>query len=333
MLPDMTSWTDSEVEAILSDQQLWEPYVRGIAKREGLSYQKLEAGFPASSAVFLLDGRYALKIFPPKRGVDADVEASILECLAESRLVPAPRLHARGVLREQTDWIYLLMDCVPGVAARDLLSVLRPEDIAGISEELADIVQALHCLAEPLREPLWRAHRGWEHTAAALRRDRDQALVALGQPEHCEDLSPGLLEEIADALQTEAEWLVDGEPALVNGDLTEDHLYLAEESGRWVVSGLIDFADTLIGPHELDWHDLRFCLFASRPEPMKIFLRRYYHGSVALESLRRTCLLGLTGEHVVQELLLQPPRSQRQDIRSLADLQEHLWPNAMWGVE
>ena len=67
-------------------------------------------------------------------------------------------------------------------------------------------------------------------------------------------------------------------PVLVNRDLTEDHLYLTAGDGRWQISGLIDFADSVIGPKELDWHDLRACMFQGKPRPMAAFLSSYHEG-------------------------------------------------------
>ena len=80
-LPDITDWPASEVEAMCGDQHLWEPVVREIASREGLACGKIEAGFPSSSAVVLLDGGLVLKVLRPSSAEDAAVEAFLLQYL------------------------------------------------------------------------------------------------------------------------------------------------------------------------------------------------------------------------------------------------------------
>lgn len=232
-LPDITGWPDSQVEEMLGDLQQWEPVVRQIAKQHGLTYTSIETGFPASSAVFLLDS-VALKMFTPSRSTDAAVEGLILRYLA-STSVPAPRLLAEGQFTDTLCWPYLIMARAPGVALRELLPRMDDEELSAIACNLGGVVRTLHTCGPGLAARMMKFGRVQSHEPT---------------------------------------------PVLANLDLTEDHLYVSSGDEGWQIRGLIDFADSVVGPKELDWHDLRVCMFQGRPEPMATFLDSYHMASV-----------------------------------------------------
>lgn len=262
--------------------------MREIARREKIGYKVIEAGDPGSSAVFLLDKKYVVKIFPPEHTGDADVEAAVLNALLEDPLIPVPHLYAKGV-ECILGWPYLLMSCVSGVALRELLPHLDLKELERVAGDLGRIVYSMHRLEDGLEPTLAPFDRGWSDTVAAMEVDRTQALQTLQDlATHSPDNA--WVHELADAMEAEWDFLLSGPGMLVNRDLTEDHVYLIESAGRWQLSGLIDFSDAAVRPCELDWHDLRFWAFARHVSPMRTFLGSYYDRPVVEQDLRRSFL-------------------------------------------
>jgi len=324
-LPDMEGWSAEEIEVRLRDAQLWEGTVREIARREGIHFTRIEAGSESSSAAFLLDDIHVLKIFQPENALDADVEAEVLEALAGEPSVPSPRLRSRGIVEH---WPYLLMDCVPGVPLRELLHDLDPKDLDRIAAEVGDSVRAMHELGDAMASVLSRLGRGMAHTAAMMCAVREQAFRTL------QDLFPqrqhnGWLNELAAALDSEWDSFFADRGVLLNLDLTEDHVYLLESSGRWRLSGLIDFADAAIGPCELDWHDVRFWMLGRRTSAMRAFLHAYWGRRVTEQDVRRSFLLNFCVPNIDYGLRHDIPPDGRAEVRSVDDLQEILWPGSI----
>jgi hygromycin-B 7''-O-kinase len=226
-LHEIKAWTTDQLEEHFTNVSLWELAVREIARRERVGCAKIEAGSPGSSAVFLLDGKYVVKIFPPEHAGDADVEAEVLNALAQDAVIPAPRLHSKDT-DPILQWPYLLMDCVSGVALRDLLPDLDDKELERLADEIGAVVHAMHQLGDKLEPALSRMGRGWSDTLTEMEADRSLALKAL------RDLAvhtpeKGWVEEVAVALESEWNACLADPGVLVHRDLTADHFYLSIE--------------------------------------------------------------------------------------------------------
>ena len=117
---------------------------------------------------------------------------------------------------------------------------------------------------------------------------------------------------------------------LVNGDLTDDRIYLVETEAGWRISGLIDFADAAIGPPELDLDDIRFWTFAPHLRPMRAFLGSYYDRPVKKSDLKRSFLIGLCVPNTDYGLRANVSPELLKRIQKLDDLKEVLWPRALF---
>ena len=64
-------------------------------------------------------------------------------------------------------------------------------------------------------------------------------------------------------------------PALINADITEDHVLLAERDGCWGISGLIDFGNAMMGHPYYDFAaPLAFYTFG-RPSLSRTLVEAY----------------------------------------------------------
>ena len=99
------SW--EEWGRIFTDITVWEPAIREICRREGISVTTVYPGFPGTNAVFLLDDKMVIKISPPQCHDDHRNELEIGRVLGNRVPIPKvlcaggiPRSHRLAVVRD-----------------------------------------------------------------------------------------------------------------------------------------------------------------------------------------------------------------------------------------
>lgn len=94
LLPAIQTW--AEWGQMFTDVEQWAPVVRAICRREALSCQDIEAGYPGTNAVYIVDRAYVVKVYAPFCHKDCDLECDLYPLLAFDSQIPAPRLLAHG---------------------------------------------------------------------------------------------------------------------------------------------------------------------------------------------------------------------------------------------
>ena len=87
LLPPVETW--DQWSSIFSDMALWEPVVSEICSHEGIVYSCIEAGYPGTNAVFIVDRKYVIKIYNPfwkELGVERELHIT----LGRNVKVPVP---------------------------------------------------------------------------------------------------------------------------------------------------------------------------------------------------------------------------------------------------
>ena len=113
---------------------------------------------------------------------------------------------------------------------------------------------------------------------------------------------------------------------LLNGDLTEDHILLQQNGGKWRISGLIDFGDALVGPREYEWVALWFGALDSDYGCLAAFMKSY-DPSIKLDDAFFHRMMAFTFVHefgmdIIAWIL---ERMGSPQITSLQELQALLW--------
>jgi hygromycin-B 7''-O-kinase len=297
--------------------------VRRICQDNGLVVaDKITAGFPGSSAVFIVDKQAVVKIFPPFLIGNCHLEIETYQ-LVDTRLDPyLPELLGHGMYQDQIDWPYLIMSFLPGEPIREVRGELSAENGSTIARELGWYIRRLH--GTPLNEAkvLKVRKADWFHFLGQRR------MRCLEELRDETTLSFPVLREIARLLATDI-FLPpkDFRPLLLNGDFTEDHLLLEERLGEWRISGLIDWADALAGSADYEWVALWFGL-CSQDVIMFREILKAYDSSLRLDNRFRQRMMAYTcihrfGPEMIGQLLKQ---SGAPKINSLVDLQSWLWP-------
>ena len=308
--------------------QYYRPIVHAICERERISYSALSPGYESTAAVFLLDNRFALKVH---RGDNCHaVERAVLEELSAVEELPIPCVRAAGVIDRDGTWSYILMDQVLGSPLRDVWPHIDEHSRRAIAAELGCIICTLHhSLTEPLKDTLDSQGRGWQEVRQKLDADR-RDLISRIQSAPPDRPALHFWYDLIQLLET-ARVPTSPDLLLTHQDLTEDHLYVLRRDGRWRVSGLIDFGDAALGPRQLDWPDLRFCMFDRDSHAMQSFWHSY-HGSGDPDEDLPVCLALTAGSlGFLQWLPVWFSRCEMMSLHNTLDLQDRLWPRDLLG--
>lgn len=221
LLPPIRS--EQDYRRVYADESIWLPAMRALCQRHGLDPDRLQR-MGLGTHVAFRSGDRIIKLFAGPWAEDYTSESA---CLKHITGLPVPELMAEGELE---DWPYIVMGAVPGTPAVEVWEELALEDKRGVVAELGRIMATLHALP-----PLPGLGGDWN----VFLQERLQNA-----------------EEHHDAPPPWRAWInrrLDGfaptprAHVLLSADITEDHLLLSEENGRWRVSGFIDFGDARMG--------------------------------------------------------------------------------------
>ncbi len=248
-LPLIQNWDDWR--PVFTDATLWRPVVQRICQEHGLPAGAVKAGFPGTCAVFVAGGQVVVKLYPPMLPHDFLREREVYGLL-HGRFPHIPALLGHGIYPDRTDWPYLLLGFRPGQPIREVHAGLSPANRQALGQELGEMLRGLHALSVvelqhfELTWAAWRAQMA-QNSAANLAELR--AKCYLPEP------------VLAAWGQLIAEWRAPPAPlALLNADLTEDHLLLIQEREQWQISALIDWADAEVGEPAYEWIALWYSL-------------------------------------------------------------------------
>lgn len=321
LLPVVAGW--DEWRPIFTDIGVWRPVIArlwatepALTAKTGLTEpSRVTAGYPGTCAVFSLDDRAVIKFFPPMVAGDMAREAAVYRLLAGR--APGAALLAAGVFRDRSDWPYLVISYVPGLAWREARAAIPPEQQDNILEELGRVVRQVH--ETQLNDHKWPTVAAWgefiSHSLSEIGR------VLRGDTR----FSPSMLNEI-DALLRTTDWLA-GRPRLLHADLTADHLLVAERDGQWSMTGLIDWADAMVGDAYYEWVALWFDLCRREARLFAAFRRGYEpageRSPLSTRRLLAFTLLHRFGAGIIAGAL---PEAGQRRVAEVAELAGALFP-------
>lgn len=193
-----------------------------------------------SALVFRIgDGRW-LKLTPPFFTASFDAELQVSRSVEGKLPVPVPTVLQAGELE---GWRYIISAHVPGVQLHHVMSDLAEADLEAIAADLGQFMASFHRVTiagfDRDSEPWGRYLARFMREGATIHRSRGSNSDWAGQ--------------IAELLEGQHERLVRlGPPVLVHADLNPEHVTLQRVSGRWRVAGVLDLADAMLAPAELD---------------------------------------------------------------------------------
>jgi len=318
LLPVITTW--AEWGRMFTNTAQWTAAVREICRRHTLPVQHVEAGYPGTNAVFVVDDAYVVKIYAPFCPEDFDLERELYALLGANPRLPVPQLIAQGILEDQIRWPYIIIDFKPGVPIREARKRIPHRNLMRIAGKLGEMVRELHRVPVASLTSLAHTQASWQQYVR--QRQVEVTDAALWDGILPEPVVAEIPEFLAAALAgTEAVPV-----ALLNGDLTEDHILLVQRDGRWRISGLIDFGDALVGARDYEWIALWFSALDRDYEELAAFMTAY-DSHLKLDDAFFTRAMAFTFLHEFgPDILAVTLKAMGQpQIESLQELQALLW--------
>jgi len=282
-LPATLDW--STWSQLFVDGRTWRPVVERICHGMGVTATTVKTGDPGTCAVFVVDRRVVVKLYPPLLPHDFAKERDVYRLL-RNRLDRLPGLLAEGVYHDRIDWPYLVLEFCPGTPIRDVYGALHRTDEWRIAETLGRAVRTVHDTPLDGVTAFATDHAAW---AAFLHRRRAECMGEL----QAETQLPATVRREIDAFLTTVlpELRTDATPLrLLHADLTEDHLLLVQDDAGWRVSALLDWADAEVGAPPYEWIALWFGLCNRNPAFFHNVLRAYDPGLALDERFYRHAL-------------------------------------------
>jgi hygromycin-B 7''-O-kinase len=200
-----------------------------------------------SNAVFACGQSQVIKLFPPFQRYQWETELRVLKALKGQRLpVTFPDLIYAA---EANHWGYIVMSFVPGQSLQAIWPDLSESNKLSVLSQIGQLMRAVHQLPAallPELEPDWALF--WNY-----------ALENYQARHRAQGLPTGLLESLPQWLQGQLpslespSGLLQSPFVLLTGEYTPQNLLVKQVQQQWQLSGVIDFADSLIGPAAYDW--------------------------------------------------------------------------------
>ena len=221
LLPTLA--VEDDYRAVHTDDTVWLPAIRAICQRHGISRSGLRRTYLGTHVVFQA-GDSIIKLCSSFWPDDYETEVA---CLDGLHGLPIPELVATGDLE---GWPYLIMTVLDGTPTREVWARLEMDERKSIMRQLGAFIRSLH--EHPLIAALGSE---WE----SFLRDR---INGLGEHHRLTGRWLQWAHELVEPLADRPKRLV-----VLNCDLTNDHILLVNTAGRWLLSGVIDFGDAMIG--------------------------------------------------------------------------------------
>lgn len=208
---------------------------RSLCVEHGVPVAELTPPGGGSNILFRTGLGHIVKLFPPLWATDAQPERICLQSLSHLGLgIRLPELVAHG---ELDGWPWLIMTELPGTAAGEIWSELETVEQGDVAFALGRLLRRFHDPppADVLDGP------SWGDFLAHQRRGLVEQHRAWGLPAPLLDT----LEAFVDA--ADFALLPGHTPVLLHADVTDEHILLEKRDGCWHITGLIDFADAMVG--------------------------------------------------------------------------------------
>lgn len=297
------------------NSDVWQKAAEVICARHRLTHTSLRRSPLGENIIFFVDDYLVIKIYAPLRGQYLRESAGLEFAAALVLSIETPQVVHAGELE---GWPYLVMTQLAGLPMREVWTELKDREQLDIVSRLGVAIRELHAPDAPFSQ-------------AALDRDWNefverQVREAMERQRAC-DANPEWLESLPAFLYARLETLpAEYEPVLLHGDVDPGNLLLNKISGRWRVTGLFDFGDSLCGFHEYEFVAPGVLMMQGRRELQRALLLAYGYDESELDLRLRQRLMLLTVLYECSDLRKYALRLAPNAVHlSLAELETAIW--------
>jgi hygromycin-B 7''-O-kinase len=259
---DMDGHGNTDFERLRKEPDLGLELAGAISSSHGLS-SDCAIVTVRSQLVFSSAEQHIIKVFAPRDADFHKAETVFLTNLYGRLPIPTPGMITSGYWE---DLPYIIMEKLRGIPLDRVWSGLRPAEQRRVIEQIGEGIRDLHSLPAGLfTEVPFKWDPFIDHQQAALldnhrRYGLDQAWVdQLGTYMDACPLAPH-------------------DPARIgplHTELMQEHIFVKESSGRWTVSGLIDFEPSMAGHVEYEFPAVGLFLTQGNRDLLRCFLAAY----------------------------------------------------------
>ena len=293
---------------------VWQQVAAMICARHHLSYASLRRSQQGENMIFLVDEKFVIKIFAPFRESYLREKAALE--LAGGRLgVATPAILHAGEVEGSS---YLVMTQLAGLPANEVWAEIDRRERIEIVSRLGVALKNLHNCDAQL--PPSAANGDWP---GFIER---QAQTCVARQRAC-DASLGWLESLPAYVAERLKLLPAAyEPVLLHGDVHLGNMLLSQEGGRWKMTGLFDFGDSLCGFHEYEFVAPGVLMVQGNRELQRALLLAYGYQELQLDVNLRARLMLLTILYECSDLRKYALRLMPEAVHfTLNELEAAIW--------
>ena len=269
--------TRADYQKLKTSANLWLQAMQIICQRHALPAEKLvrfgDGTDPAdgSEIIFAVGTDYVIKLFPPYHQRLFEAEISVARHVFGNLSIATPQVYADGTF---DGWPYLVISRLQGVYLAEVWHTLEHANQLSLVSELAQVLAHLHSLPA---HHLSLLYANWPEFVDTRVRGCVQRHRAQGVPEYWLQQIPDFLAQAAPLYPPSFT------PAIVSGDIHEYHLLVKQKGSQWLLSGLFDFDDALLGFYEYDLAAAALYMMAGRHTLLRPFLLSYGYAEADLD--------------------------------------------------
>lgn len=194
-----------------------------------------------SSLVFGVGNGFFLKLTPAFLLDSFYTEIEVTKLVSKTLRVNHPEIILNG---EISDWRYMITRAVPGVQARQIFPELTRPDLMKIAQDLGAIIREYSAIN---LKNFKREFGPWDDFLANRLKNQKNVHMLKGTSEAwaekiCEFVNP-LRNDLAGL----------GPAVLVHADFNREHVLLERRNGFWGITGILDLADSMLAPLEVEF--------------------------------------------------------------------------------
>lgn len=213
-----------------------------------------------SSLVFSLGSDYFLKLTPPFLEDSLEAEISAIKIIGNQLSFPIPQIATLGKIE---NWEYVITHAVPGLQAKDVFREMTPENKKTFASDIGRIIKAFNGIDSSGFE---RRFGSWEFYLSNQLKNQRAIHLSRGNSDDWTDKICCFVERYSADLRSLS-------PAkLIHADLNHEHLMLKKIGAEWRISGVIDLADAMNAPIEMEFVLPIICFFKGQPEHQQLIL-------------------------------------------------------------
>ncbi|MGI9054364.1 MAG: phosphotransferase [Pyrinomonadaceae bacterium] len=289
--------------------EIWSEAAANICRKHKISFSKLIRAEHGESIVFLIDKNFIIKIYIPTKHQIEREKTALNHAITSLNI---PEVVAFGKIE---NYKYLVTTQIKGeLMTREMWLKLDKSEQIPILEQLADGLRQLHESDES------KINFDWKKFVAR------QAETCFERQKKCQ-VNEKVLAEIPKYLEENLHLLNEKpEEVFLHGDVHFGNLRLQKQNGKWKISGLFDFADSLKGSNEYDFLAVGLLMIQGQDDLQREFFSFYgYQDSEINENLRKRLML-LTMFYEWSDLRRYAIRLRPEAVEySLLELEKAVW--------